>query len=169
MIEEIWSSIPGFSGYSVSNFGRVHHNRRNRIMSASFSNWGHLKISLVSDMGQRQTKLVAPLVAEAFVEPPTNYSDHVILLDGDYSNVSAWNLAWRPKGFAWSYVHQLKTKHPTYYRSLAVQNVSHKAEYNSIIEAGMTEGLLFDDIWRSTYTGDRIFPYRSIFRVIERV
>jgi hypothetical protein len=38
--------------------------------------------------------------------------------------------------------------------------------YNSVIEAGMTEGLLFDDIWRSTYSGARIFPFGMEYEVV---
>lgn len=168
-MEEVWSAIPGYSKYSISNFGRIHNNKRDRLMSVSFQNSGHAKISLIDDYGERHSKSVALLVAEAFVKPPTHYCDHVILKDGKYDNVSAWNLEWRPRGFAFMYLAQLESHHPAYYRSLSVRNVSRPAEYESIIEAGMVEGRLFDDIWRSTWTGDRIFPYHSIFRVFERV
>lgn len=165
-IEEVWAPIRGFSLYSVSNWGRILHNKRERLMSVTNTLQGHQKISLLSDEGTRHSRSVALLVAEAFVEPPTHHSDHVILLDGDFDNVAAWNLAWRPRGFAWSYVHQLKIDHPAYYKSLPVRNVSQPAEYSSIIEAGKTEGRLFDDVWRSTWQGNRIFPYGCIFRVI---
>jgi hypothetical protein len=30
----------------------------------------------------------------------------------------------------------------------------------------MKEGLLFDDIWRSTYRKESIYPYGAVFQVI---
>lgn len=170
MTEEIWSEIPGFSNYTVSNFGRVHHTKRARDMQISYQVSGHAKISLIDDHGERRTRSVAFLVAEAFLERPTSYCDHVIVKDGKYWNLAAWNLAWRPRGFAFLYLRQLTAQHPAYYRSLPVRNVSHPAEYKNVIDAGVSEGRLFDDVWRSTWTGDHIFPYHSLFRVItERV
>lgn len=166
MAEEIWRSIPGYSAYSVSNFGRVHHNKRTRDMRISYQLSGHAKVALIDDYGERRTRSVAILVAEAFLERPTPYSDHVIVKDGKYWNLAAWNLAWRPRGFAFLYAYQFRRKHPAYYRSLPVRNVSQDAEYECIIVAGITEGRLFDDIWRSTWAGDRIFPYNARFKVI---
>ena len=166
MDEEIWKIIPEFPDYLISNYGNVYNRRRNHMMSTSRTQWGHVKISLRSDTdGERRTLSVAQLVAEAFVEPQNHRCTHVILLDGDLNNVIASNIVLRPKWYAWKYMHQLKQTHPVHYYNLPVIDVKSGKRYESIIEAGMTEGLLFDDIWRSTYTGVSIFPNVSVFEV----
>lgn len=168
--EEVWQTIPDFSNYNISNLGRVYNIRRNSIMRTSLTNHGHVKITLKSDWtGQRFTRSVAVMVAEAFVESPNWMCDQIIVLDGNFSNVAATNLAWRPRWYVWKYTRQLKIKQPLHYRNLSVRNITNDFYYNSIIEAGIKEGLLFDDIWRSTYTGLKLFPNGSVFEIVERV
>lgn len=169
MIEEQWATIKEFPRYEISDQGRVFNTLGRHEMSVSYTNHGHAKITLCDDYGQRFTRSVGMLVADAFVEAPSLLCDQLIVLDGDLTNIRASNLAWRPRGFAWQYAHQLKKQHPIYYHNLRVRNVVTYEDYKNIIEAGMTEGLLFDDIWRSTYTGARIFPHGSVFVVSERV
>ncbi len=79
------------------------------------------------------------------------------------------NLAWRPERFAWLYTRQMKKPQPVYYKNLEIHNHTTDRYYESIIDAGITEGLLFADIWRSTYTGETVFPYGHQFEVVERV
>lgn len=172
MIQEEWKRIWEFPQYSISNYGRVRHEHTGRIMANSRTTHGHIKISLLDRATRvRYTRSVALLVAQNFIEVPDLLSDAVIELDGDLSNVVAWNLAWRPKWFAWKYMHQLKCQQPMEFHNLRVQNVTHGFVYRSIVEAGMSEGLLFDDIWRSVCTpeGVRIYPHRCTYRVIDRV
>lgn len=165
---ETWREIEGYSSYEISDLGNVFNVRRNAMMRTSVNNHGHLKISLVDDYGERHTLMVASLVAEAFVEPPEPNCDHVCILDGDQLNVAADNLTWRTKGFVWKYIRQLRIDQPVYYKNLPVINQRTGDRYNSIMNAGMHLGLLFDDIWRSTYTGARIFPYGDSFEVVKR-
>lgn len=170
MEPEIWKEVEEFPNYSVSNYGRIHNNRNDSIMATSRGTFGHIKISLMdSRTRERFTRSVAVIVAEAFVDRPDELSDQVIVLDGDLSNVAAWNLAWRPRQFAWKYARQLRTQQPIQFLNLRVRNVRRGFDYKCIVDAGMQEGLLFDDIWRSTYTGDAVYPNRSVFRVVERV
>lgn len=170
MPKEIWSPIPEFPNYSVSNLGRILNERLDRLMALSQSNYGHAKVALLhEDTRQRFTRSVALLVADAFIEPPDELSDSVILLDGDLEHVAAVNLAWRPRWFAWKYARQLRRPTSRYYENLAVYNVVNRRRYPSIEAAGMREGLLFEDIWYSTYTGHPVYPQRFVFRVTERV
>lgn len=169
-LEEVYADIPDFSDYAVTNRGRIYNRRRGIFMSISHTTFGNLKISLVADWdGQRYTRSVAQIVAEAFVEPPNEMCDCVMMLDGDAYNVDASNLVWRPRWFAWKYVRQLKTIQPLHYRNLYVMNEKTGVIYRSIIEAGKAEGVLFDDIWRSTYRGDSIFPNDSTYKIVKRV
>lgn len=169
---ELWITIPEFPDYEISNFGRVGNIRRGHIMRTSITQFGHVKITLKSEYSDaRFTRSVAQLVAEAFVEKPnpTHLCDHVIILDGIFSNVAADNLAWRPRWYAWKYTHQLKIVQPVHYHNLIVHNITTDRYYNSIIEAGIMEGLLFDDIWRSTYRAAELFPHGYLFEIVERV
>lgn len=165
--EEDWKIIPEFPDYKISNYGRVYNIHRGHEMRTSLNNFGHMKISLLSLRdGQRYTRSVAQMVAEAFLEPYNFLCDHVLVKDGDFAHVSAENLTWRPRWFVWKYSHQLKTEQPLHYHNLQVVNVLTGDKYNSIIEAGIMEGLLFDDIWKSTYTRETFFPNIAIFEVI---
>lgn len=170
MGHEVWKVIDEFPDYQISNLGRVYNIRADHFMRTSVNNHGHVKISLKEQYQSiRHTRSVAGLVAEAFVDPPNDLCDAVIILDGNFENLRASNLEWRPRWYAWKYTRQLKAWQPIYYRNLPVKNITTENLYNSIVEAGMREGLLFEDIWRSTYTRANIFPYGHVFEVIERV
>lgn len=193
MDEEQWLIIEDFPTYEISSRGQIYNHRTRQLMRTSVNNYGHVKITLkarhtqgrcdfcgafvdirVSKLGEkpcpiRHTLSVALLVATAFVDRPTPLCDQLVILDGDFRNVSAYNLAWRPRTFAWKYTRQLKVDQPLHYLNLPVCNVISGNEYECIVHAGITEGLLFSDVWRSTYTGAAIFPNGSVFEVIERV
>lgn len=170
MIDEIWKTIPAFQNYQVSNLGRIFNTRNNVMMKVSETTFGHLKITLKAQYSHRRyTRGVATLVAEAFVEPPNVLCDQVVILDGDLWNVAAHNLVWRPRWLAWKYTHQMKNEQPLHYQNLPIRNIETGKEYDSIIQVGIEEGLLFDDIWKSTYTGLKLFPDGFMFEVLERV
>lgn len=166
MRREVWAVIPDFPYYEVSNLGRIYNVRRDKLMSVSDNYRGRMKISLLSDWtGRRHTKSVAVLVAEAFVPKPNELCDHVIILDGDFTNVVAHNLAWRPEAFAYAYTRQLKVPQPRHYENLPVLNVSKGILYHSIVEAGTTEGLLFEHVWEATNSRKPVFPTGDHFEV----
>lgn len=169
MTEARWRTIPEFPRYEISDQGEIYNCHYRQMMRTSLSNHGHVKITLTDDVGCRHTRSVALLVAEAFVPAPNRRCDYLIVLDGDLQRVEASNLAWRPRWFAWKYTHQLKVDPPHHYRNLPVHDLVNNYVYNSIIEAGIEEGLLFDDIWRSTYMESEVFPTGAVFEVTERV
>lgn len=157
-MEEVWKKIPEFPIYSVSNLGRVWNDRYGRELQTNPNNFGHMRVTL-REGGIAHTVSVALLVAEAFVEPPDELSDHVILLDGDLRNVSAYNLAFRPRWFAWKYARQLRTEPYPQYR-LQIYNITLDRWYPSVIDCGMDHGLLFADIWRSANRRNGgVYPY----------
>lgn len=168
-VETRWFLIPDFPDYEIDDLGQIYNRRTRTLMRTSVTNHGHEKITLRAPDGSRHTRSVALLVAELFVPRPTELCDTVIVLDGDLRNVVASNLAWRPRWFSWKYARQLRTPQPLHYQNLTVANVRENVEYENIIHAGMAEGLLFEDVWRSTYTGARVFPTHSVFEITERV
>lgn len=168
-MQEHWKTIPDFPNYEVSNLGRIYNSKWRQMMVVGVTNHGHARITLTTDAGFRFTRSATRIVAEAFVESPSFMCDNVIVLDGNFRNIEASNLAWRPAWFMWKYTRQLKTDQPRHYHNLAVQNLVTGVVYESIIDAGKTEGLLFEDIWESTYNGKQVFPYGHSFEIVERV
>lgn len=106
-------------------------------------------------------------MATAFVEREYPNCDHVIIKNRDFMDLRAENLAWRPDGFAWEYANQFSRPPLLHYTNLAVADIVHEIEYPNIVEAAGYQGLLFKDIWHSTYSGDETFPTRSIFIVVQ--
>jgi hypothetical protein len=165
-VEEVrWSVIPGFPTYVVNNMGQILNIETDRLMMISYTQQGNAKISLVGPEG-RQTLSVARMVAESFVLRPNPLSDSVIVLNGNQADLRAANLAWRPGWFAWKYTRQLKEQQPIYFHNLTIHDIVEGWYYKNVIDAGQRLGLLYADIWRSTYTGDSVYPGNSIFRVV---
>jgi hypothetical protein len=164
--EEEWKIIPEFRDYEISNLGRVWNRIRDREVFPNPNNWGYLKVSFTP---ARLTRTVASLVAEAFVEPEDDLSDCVVILDGDFTNCRADNLVWRPRQFAWRYARQLKTQQPLHMRNLPVINTDTHVRYDSVIDCGIAEGMLFEDIWESTYLGRRPYPSHHRYRIVEEI
>jgi dihydroxyacetone kinase-like predicted kinase len=72
MIEEIFKSITNYEGlYEVSNFGRVKSLKfgKEKILKPSTSRGGYLYVILYKN-GEKASKLVSRLVAEAFIPNP---------------------------------------------------------------------------------------------------
>lgn len=168
-MSEEWRTILEFPGYQISDMGNVYNLRTRRLMRTNYTQHGHMKINLVDYFGEQFTRSVALLVANAFVEQPNDFCTYLMVLDGNLSNVEASNLAWRPRWFAWRYTRQLKIPQPVHFHNLPVHNFLNGEDYESIIEAGMTNGELFQDIWDSTYKGNEIYPYGSVYEVIKKV
>lgn len=166
--DQIWAPIPEFPDYQVSNYGLVWNSRQRRTMQLSRTNHGHVKVSLVNREG-RFTRSVALLVAQAFVPAPDRRCDTPILLDCDLTNVAADNIAWRPDWFAWKYTRQFKIPQPLWAYNLQVDNAVTGARYPSIAECCKAEGLLFDDVWRSTYKEIPVYPSQCTYVITERV
>lgn len=164
MEQVVWGRIQGFPAYAVNNIGQVLNMQTDRLMRVSFTLQGNAKVSLVGLEG-RQTLSVAYLVATAHVERPNPLCDRVIVLNGNQADLRAENLAWRPASFAWKYTRQQRAQNPIYFHNLCVEDITTGVRYRNVIEAGLSLGLLYQDIWRSTYTGDTTYPGNSIFRV----
>lgn len=170
-MQEMWSKIPNFPNYSVSSFGDVYNHRTERMMTRSKTLQGDYKVTMINER-QRITRSVRVLVAEAFVEAPNlrglsdNHDEYpecdtVIVLDGDKNNVIAENLAWRPHWFALSYARQFSREYPDEYRIRRIANVSLGIYYVSILQAGVREGVLFEDVYRSAKSGTPVYPTLS--------
>lgn len=74
---EVWREVKEFAGkYEVSNFGRVRsldyrHTGQARVLRPSMSTDGYLLVDIFKD-GKKTRKFVHRVVAEAFIENPSN-------------------------------------------------------------------------------------------------
>lgn len=159
-----WITLEEFPRYAVDKNGNILHIARDRIMKPSVNNHGHVKISLLNERG-RFDRSVARLVAENFCTPPDSKSTAVVQLNGAKIDCRSINLVWRTPSIAWRYLAQLQSTPPMYYLNLPIIDVSTGIAYTNVVSAGLTNGVLFDDIWRSTYTGDPVYPVGSTFVV----
>lgn len=89
-MKEIWKPIEGFDGYMVSNHGRV--NGKRKMLKPSGGTTGYLHVTLFKN-GERHTKLVHRLVADAFIPNPNNLPvvNHI---DENRANNHVENLEW---------------------------------------------------------------------------
>lgn len=176
-MEEHWADIPNFARYQISSYGQVWNRVFERFMKPSIMTTGQLKVSLIDDQEVRRSLSVAVLVAQAFVDPPEPRCREVILLDGDLTNVAAYNLRWRTLRQAYLYARQMRTQPKVPWINLPIRNQVTGAVYKNVVECGITEGLLFDEIWKSTYKGvhDRemdnykgtpVYPYGHTYEII---
>lgn len=156
---EIWRPIPDFSKYEVSSHARLARTQDGKLIIGSKTNYGDPKVSLVGDEGFRHSLSIRVLVAQAFVPQPNESFDSVITKDDDRKNCRPENLAWRPYWYAYRYARQFKLTFPAYYYRRPVINTVTGDSYRNIVEAGIQDGVLFEDIDRGIREELILFPY----------
>lgn len=107
---EQWEPVMGFPGYSVSPLGQVRNDATGRLLDVRFNQYGVAYVGLTREWRQHIRSL-ARLVARAYLDPPDRIFDTPINLNGDRSDCSADNLAWRPRWYAVKYVRQFKERY----------------------------------------------------------
>lgn len=153
-----WVPIKGFPGYSVSSDGEVYSERNKMILSQSGINNGNgLKVNLMKD-GHIHTRAVRTLVQEAFPEEDVwDQANTPINVNGDVTDNRAENIAMRPRWFAWKYTRQFHESIPPEY-NIRVLNEQTQIIYNSVMEAGIADGVLWEYIYQSILSGRPVYP-----------
>lgn len=120
---EEWKEIEGFKNYFVSNEGRVFSEKSKKYLSPDKVGSGYLKVDLYLN-GERNTKLIHRLVAEAFV-PNNNpkINTEVNHKDENKTNNKVENLEWCDRKYnnEYSKIQEILTKQkkkPVYQYSL---------------------------------------------------
>ena len=150
MTEE-WIPINGFDGkYSVSNFGAIRNNKRNKMLRTKPKKSGYVSVNLYKN-GKPIHLYVHRIVAKAFLENPALLPD-VNHMDGDKANNIVTNLEWASeKENAIHSVHVLGNPSPR--GSIKVLCVNTGKIYDSIRLAGGKTGTPYSSIYRSICTG----------------
>ena len=156
------SSIEGFSDYYITSEGEVVNEKTNRIMTLSPTLAGEPTVGLMHN-GVQHRRSVKVLVARAFVEGETEIFDTPIQLDGNRNNLHAENIVWRPRWFAWQYSAQFNQPQPDWYYAGPVLDMTYGLRYHTVLEAGITNGLLCRDILFSCNNQTPVFPTGQIF------
>ena len=168
-VDETWSDIVNHEGYWISSYGRVYSSRSEAFLAPSRTMQGDLKVSLYNS-GERTTRALRVLVAEAFVDYPYEQGidgladcDTVIVKDGNKNHIHASNLEWRPGWFAQMYARQFPVEYDEFFFGRAVIDENTGLLYPTVVQAGLETGQLFKDIQNSTISGKPVFPSFHVF------
>lgn len=160
---ETWLEIFEFPGYSVSNQGRIRNDFTGRVLILLRNQHGVTHVGLMKG-GVQHKRGVARIVANKFLPHNTIDSfDTIIHLDGDRTNNSAKNLAWRPKWFADTYTRQWNDMGTRI--SLPIVDVDTGERYENSTQVAQAHGLLERDIVSSISTGVKVFPTLQRFEI----
>jgi hypothetical protein len=148
--------IDDFPNYVINDRGEIFNATTGRVMVLSPTQNGDLTVGLTRDKHQYRYS-VKCLVARAFVEGESELFNTPVLLDGNKENLSASNIVWRPRWFAWKYTRQF-TVYQNWYSFGPVYDRVTKTQYKSYFEASIANGILCSDIMSSIYNGKLTFP-----------
>ena len=117
-VDENWRKVPGFSGYEVSDHGRIRSLRRAnaRLMNPEIDKDGYSRVALVKD-GRYEHQVLSRLVAIAFIGLCPEGKPYCCHEDGVPSNNRPSNLRWDSQAGNISDklqhgTHQVGSKHP---------------------------------------------------------
>lgn len=169
--KEIWIQLKDFPDYDVSNLGNIANNKTDVILEKSTTKQGAVKVGLVRN-GKQYTRSVKVLVANTWVSGRTNIFNTPILLNSDQTDCRASNIMWRPRWHAWHYAYQFNNV-KDFYKVGPVLEMDENGiiifAYKDVIEAGITNGILFSDIWKSIHMKRKVFPTGQIFTLSDKV
>lgn len=157
-----------YSQYGVNAMGEVINFQTEKLVKPILRNKGtYLTVQLRSDVDRRYKIFsVAKLVAEAFVECPSEVFNSVIRHNGDPTDCRAENLSWRPRWFAATYNKQQAMKSKM--RHFPIRCVQTGRLYTGMWEVAVTHGLLLESIADSLTDGRAVFPQWYKFEFYHR-
>lgn len=181
-IPEEWRSIAEFPIYEISNLGRVVNVQSDFLIKPTKTLQGDLKVGLCPSVmgdnqiligGPQKTRMLKLLVARTFVPGEDEEFNTPILLDGDPEHVWAHNIMWRPRPFAWRYSNQFSRPIPeTFYLGPFVEVTPQGGivrAYDNVVDIGVTNGLVFADVWAAIHTRTMVYPTHQFFAFHDKV
>lgn len=163
-MNERWTEIVEFPGYSVSDMGSVRNDENGRLLKINYNQQGIAFVSLQRERRQFR-RAVALLVARAFLDPPQPTTfDTPINLDGDRSNNELSNLMWRPRWYAVKYYQQFHQ--PRSGIIVPIEDVGTKEYFPNSWAAALTYGLLDKEIMFAVLNRTYVWPTYQQFRTV---
>ena len=163
--EEYRVILSEFPNYEITNYGRVFNRSNGREMTQSRNQIGILSVGLVKD-GKQYRRSVRTLVARTFVPGESERDDTPIQLNGLQDDLRASNILWRPRWFAWQYIHQFQDP-PPYVNKGPLLDVTNVVEYDTVYDACIANGYLFRHFYIATLNGGRVYPTGNEFIFIK--
>lgn len=158
---ENWGTIEGFSGYVVSDLGRVRNEETGRVLTVLKNQTGNHYVGLNKE-GIQYRRSVPLLVARTFVPVKQSNFHAIIHRDLHKDNNRADNLLWRPQWFAVKYWQQAH-KGPIG-SDKPVLEIKHTELYPNTWEASLAFGLLESDLIMSIINRTFTWPTFQEFR-----
>jgi hypothetical protein len=107
MLQEEFRDIRGFPKYMVSDLGTIVNISTKRMMKPILNrNRGNYVVGLVGG-GKSYVFQVDRIVADAFLDSPTETHRSLLHRDGDRANNAACNLVWMPRWFVVCYMREM--------------------------------------------------------------
>lgn len=180
---EEWAPVNGFMRYEVSNYGQILNQETGLIVKPTLNQYGDWRIGLYRDFFDQDdngrikrvqtTRMIKTIVAEAFVPGKDSVFSTPILVDGNKDHIWAHNIMWRERWYAYRYSHQFTRQVMKQFRMGPIVEIDSRGiivkVYDDIIEAGVTNGLLFEIIWRNIHEKKPVHPTNQIFAWADKV
>lgn len=98
-MDEVWKELKYYSKYTISNFGRVKHISKNKIINGSINGDGYIQVSLYPDENDKMLKKkplrLHRLIAELFCQNDDPEKKNIVNhLNSDKLDNSSVNLEW---------------------------------------------------------------------------
>jgi len=103
--DEEWRPVVGFPRYEVSSFGRFRNRWTGQYLVGTVAHNGYVHIGLIRN-GKQEPKLAHRLVAETFLERPSNRHVDVNHKDKVRTNNRLSNIEWSTKSWNAKHAHK---------------------------------------------------------------
>lgn len=164
-MEECWGTLEEFPNYSVSDKGNVRNESKGTLLHPNYVQDLTPTVSLYRD-GKQHRRAVANLVAITFLPTPEREDfNTIIYLDGDRTNTSVTNLAWRPRHFAIKY-HRERFLDPFPNWRRRFRMVETNEIYDHPAECAVKYGLLEGGIYLALVNRTQVFPGGYTFEFV---
>lgn len=150
--------VQGFTNYVVSDHGRVINTTTLKDCSMSTATGGDVRVNLMGPH-QMHTRSVKKIVAQAWVPKPDEVTfDTAMILNGDRWDLRSENIVWRPRWYVmkWAQQWDLRQEVLREYTGRRVWNATRGFVYDSIVEAGIADGVLWEHILNAIEEADPV-------------
>lgn len=161
----MWRPVEGFPGYSVNPLGQVARDSTGRLLRPRYNEYGIPYVGLMREW-QQCVRSLPRLVAQAFLDRPSDIFDTPIQIDGDPTNCRAENLMWRPRWYAIRYKRQFEERYENPI-NVTIHAVNEGERFPNSLAAACRYGLLEKEVVLSIVNRTPAWPTYQVFEVLE--